>query len=241
LSLVLHIKFCLIPIGAELDPGQPGRGSAHLFADDLVIDVLAALNDQFIMYVSADEAVGEGSHGVAEDVPADRLDDVLDELRAVGFDSLPFLRRSDAHVGDGFSAEAVLSDPRLHIGQHPAGGELDEEHSTLAEEMDAADLCRDLFLDCRFDGSVDVPPEGGDHRIGRPPGVDQRLQLFFLEPHLQGTHRFQSADGAAVAEGKLCNLTLLPEMSIDPVLHDRDTEHLAGGGTVDVLPLSEDL
>lgn len=108
---VFHIKFCFVPVGAELDPWQPGRGSAHLFADDPVIDVLAAFNDQFIMDVTTDEAVGEGPHGVAEDVPADGLDDILHELRTVGFDALPFLCRSDAHVGDRLPTEAVLSDP----------------------------------------------------------------------------------------------------------------------------------
>ena len=180
-----------------------------MFADDPVIDALTALNDQLIMDVSADEAVGEGPHGVAEDVPADGLDDVLDELRTVGFDSFPFLCGADAHVGDGFSAEAILSDPGLHISQLSAGGKLDEEHAALAEKVDVADLCRDPLLDGGFDSSVDVPPEGGDHRIGRPPGIDQRLQLFFLETHLQGTHGFQSADRSAVTEGELCNLALL--------------------------------
>ena len=140
------------------------------------------------MDMAANEAVGEGPHGVAEDVPADGLDDVLHELRAVGFDSLPFLRRSDAHVGDGFSAEAVLSDPWLHVGKHPAGWELDEEHAALAEKVYAADLCRDLLLDCSLYCSVDVPPEGGDHRIGRSPGIDQRLQFFFLQSHFQSSH-----------------------------------------------------
>ena len=193
------------------------------------------------MDMSADEAVGEGSHGVAEDVPADGLDDVFDELRSVGFDPLPFLRRPDAHVGDRLSAEAVLSDPGLYVGQRPAGGELDEEHTTLAEKMDTADLCRDPFLDGCLYGSVDIPPEGGDHRIGCPPGVNQWLQLFFLQAHLQGTHGFQCTDRSAVTESELCDFALLSEMSIDPVLHDRNTEHLAGGGTVDVLPLSEDL
>ena len=78
------------------------------------------------MNVAADEAVGESSHGVAEDVPADRLDDVFDELRTIGFNPFPFLCGSDAHVGDGFSAEAILSDPGLYVGEHPAGWKLDE-------------------------------------------------------------------------------------------------------------------
>ena len=104
------------------------------------------------MNMPADEAVGESPHGVAEDVPADCLDDVLYELRAVGFDSFPFLRGANAHVGHGFSAEAVLSGPGLHIGERPAGGKLDKEHTALAEKVDAAYLCRDLFLDSGYNG-----------------------------------------------------------------------------------------
>lgn len=138
---IFHIKLCFVPVCSKLDSGQPCRAAAHLRADDLVVDVLAALDDQFIVDVAADEAVGEGSHGVAEDVPADGLDDVLDELRTVGLDPLPFFRTADAHVDDGFSAEAVLPDPGLDVGEHPAGGELDEEHAAFAEEADASDLC----------------------------------------------------------------------------------------------------
>ena len=90
-----------------------------MFADDPVIDVMTALNDQLIMDMSADEAVGKGPHGVAEDVPADCLHDVLHELRAVGFDPLPFLHGVDTHVGDGLSAEAVLSYFGIYVTEVP--------------------------------------------------------------------------------------------------------------------------
>lgn len=207
----------------------------------MIVGVLATFDDQLIMDMATDEAVGEGQHGVAEDVPADSLDDVLDELGTVGFDPLPFLGAADAHVGDGFSAEAILADPRFDVGEHSAGGELDEEHAAPAEEADAVDLCLNPLPDGGFDRPIDVPPECDDHGIGGTPGVDQGLQLFFLEPHFEGTHGFQGADGSAVAEGQLSDLALLAQVSVDSVLDDRNAEHLAGGGTVDVLAFSEDL
>lgn len=55
------------------------------------INVRAAFDDQLIVDVTDDEAVPKSLHGVAEDVAADGLDDVLHELRTVGFDAFPFL------------------------------------------------------------------------------------------------------------------------------------------------------
>ena len=40
-------------------------------------------------------------HGIAEDVPADALNDVFHELRAVALQAFPFLRRADAFISDG--------------------------------------------------------------------------------------------------------------------------------------------
>lgn len=69
------------------------------------------------MDMSDDEAVAEGLHGIAEYVAADRLYDILHKLRTVGFDALPLLCGAYAFVGDGFPAELVFSDTRLHISQ----------------------------------------------------------------------------------------------------------------------------
>ena len=59
------------------------------------------------------------------------------------------------------------------------GGKLDEEHSARVKELDAANLRLDPLCDGSLDGTVNVPPEGGNHRIGASPGVDQWLQFFF--------------------------------------------------------------
>ena len=88
---VFFIKICLITVGAERDVRHPVRRSAHLLTYHIQVNIRAAFDDQLIMNVTDDEAVPESLHGVAEDVAADSLDDVLHELRTVGFDAFPFL------------------------------------------------------------------------------------------------------------------------------------------------------
>ena len=87
---VFFVKIGLIAVGAEQDVRHPVRRSAHLLTDHIQVNIRAAFDDQFVMNVTDDEAVPEGFYGVAEDVAADGLDDVLHELRTVGFDAFPF-------------------------------------------------------------------------------------------------------------------------------------------------------
>ena len=89
--LVLFIKTGLVAVGTEQDVRHPVRRSAHLLTDHIQINIRAAFDDQLIMNMTDDEAVPECFHGVTEDVAADGLDDILHELRTVGFDSFPFL------------------------------------------------------------------------------------------------------------------------------------------------------
>lgn len=78
------------------------------------------------MDVSDDEGVLEGFHSIAEYVAADGLDDILHELRTVGFDAFPFLCGSNTFISYGFAAELILTNTRLHIGQKATRGKLDE-------------------------------------------------------------------------------------------------------------------
>jgi len=71
---VLPVKLRLIPVGSEQDVRQPRGRPAHLFADDVQVHAGAAFDDEFIVDVADDEAVGERAHGAAEDVAADSLD-----------------------------------------------------------------------------------------------------------------------------------------------------------------------
>ena len=88
---VFLIKIGFVAVGAEQDVRHPVRGFAHLLADHIQVNVRAAFDDQLIMNVADNEAVAESFHSVAEDVAADGLDDVLHELRTIGFDAFPFL------------------------------------------------------------------------------------------------------------------------------------------------------
>lgn len=140
------------------------------------------------MNVSDDEAMPESFHSAAENVPADGLDDIFHEFRPVGFDALPFLCGSYTFIGDGFSAELIDPDAGLYVRKPPAGGKLDEEHSALIKESNAAYFSWNALCDRSFDGTVHIPPECSDHGIRCTPGVYQWLEFFFRQAHVEGTH-----------------------------------------------------
>ena len=114
---VFFVKHGLITVCAEQNVRYPFRGSSHLLTDDFQINAGAAFDDQFIMDMTDDKAVPEGFHGVAEDIAADCLDDILNELRTVRFDAFPFLCGSDTFIGNRFAAKLILADTRLHVGE----------------------------------------------------------------------------------------------------------------------------
>lgn len=117
---VFFIKIGLIAVGTEQDVRHPVRRSANLLTNGIQVNVGAAFDDQLIMNVTDDKAVPESLHGVAEDVAADGLDDVLHELRTVGFDTFPLLCGAGAFIGDGFATILVFSDAGLHVGEQAA-------------------------------------------------------------------------------------------------------------------------
>jgi len=59
------------------------------------------------MNMTADEVILQVPHCVAQQIPGNGLDDVFHELRAVAFQTLPFLRRTDALIGYGQAAKSV--------------------------------------------------------------------------------------------------------------------------------------
>ena len=72
---------------------------------------------------------------------------------------------------------------------------------------------------------------------------------FAAIPHPVREGNILNRDESPVSQDKLAlgdtrqlgDLTLLPQFSVDAVLHNRHVEHLAGGGAVDVLPIPERL
>lgn len=82
--------------------------------------------------------LGNEPHGVDEQVAGDRLDDVLDEFPAVGFQTPPLPAGGDAAVGDGGAAPPVLTQPRLHIRQPSTRRQLYEEDAGLDGEAEVA-------------------------------------------------------------------------------------------------------
>ena len=125
-SLLLLIERALVTICTKINPREPGRSSPHLLTDSFQRDIRTALYDQFVVNVANDRTVGQGLHGIGQNVPGDCLDYVFDEFRAVRFNAAPLFVGIDPHVGDGFAAELILANSRFHVSQPSAGGQIDE-------------------------------------------------------------------------------------------------------------------
>lgn len=144
--LIFFIKISFIPIASNQDIRHPVWRSTHDIADGFVINILAAFDDELIMDMTADKAVGEVTHGKAEKVSGDCLHDVLYEFRTVAFNSFPFLGGADTFIGYGFTAESIFSNAGLYIAKSSTGREIDKEHSASAEEFDSIYLCRNIHF-----------------------------------------------------------------------------------------------
>ena len=127
--LIFFVKWRFISIASNLDIWHPVWRPTHDIADGFVINILATFDDKLIMDMTADETVGEVTHGKAEKVSGDCLHDVLYEFRTVAFNSFPFLGRTDTFIGYGFTAESIFSDARLNVAKSSTGRKLDEEHT----------------------------------------------------------------------------------------------------------------
>ena len=139
-SVILLIAPAGIPISSQTDARKPGRGLPHDGADVLQVFICGALDDQLIVDMTDDTVIPEVLHGIAEDIAADRLHDVLNEFRTVGFDAAPFLCGIRAIVGDGFGAVLVESHLGLHIGEPSAGWEFDKKHSGFPDKLHSSDF-----------------------------------------------------------------------------------------------------
>lgn len=170
----------------------------------------------------------QGLHGIAEDIPADGLDDVFHEFWAITFQPFPLLRGSDAFIGDGFASESVLADFRFDIGKPATTRQPDEKHTATPKEADVLGFLRDVCLDNLFHTAVHIPPELDDVRIRRALGIDQRLQFFFGKSHIEGAHGFQCTYGSAITKRQFCNLPFLAQMPVDTMFDDRDAKHRTG-------------
>lgn len=178
LSLIFFIKFGFIPIASNQDIRHPVWRPTHDIADGFVINILAAFDDELIMDMTTNKAVGEGAHGKTKKISGDCLRNVLNEFRTVAFDSFPFLSGADTFIGYGFTAESIFSDARLYIAKSSTGRKLDEEHSTSTEKFDSVYLCRNLHFDSSLNCIIYIPPKGGNIWIGGTPGINQWLKFI---------------------------------------------------------------
>ena len=132
--LLLHIKPALVPIGPELDAREPRRRPAHLLTDRVERYTGATFYDQLVMHMPDDLAVAQGPHGVGQNVPANGLHDVLDELRAIALYPGPVLCGVDPHIGDRLTAETILAESGLDVCKPAAARQCDEQHAVFHHE-----------------------------------------------------------------------------------------------------------
>lgn len=183
LSLFL-VKSTFISISSQFNPRQPGWCSAHLLTDGVEGCVLADFDDKLVVDVADDAAVRQRPHGVAQDIPADCLGNVLAELRPIALNAGPVLGAVHAHVGDALAAKAVHTDLGLDVGQAASARKRDEQHPVTRLEANASDLGRNLLLDGGLHGVVHVPPVLHDARVRAAPHGDQWLKLVLGQAHL---------------------------------------------------------
>lgn len=200
--LVLFVEHGFISVSAEFQPGSPRRGASHLVTYGVEFNLRCGFYHQFVVNVHGDKAVGQGLHGIAEDITGSGLNDIFHEFWAVGLQPLPFLCAADALVGDAFATELVSAEFRLYIGKLPARRKCDKEHPAPIGEPDATDLAVQMLLYGTHGSAVDVPPELHDVLVRVAPRSDQRLQFIFGKPHLQSAHCFERADRTAIANGE---------------------------------------
>ena len=96
------------------------------------------------------------------------------------------------------------------------------------------------FIPHSFDGSIFyIPPQL--HNVWRSCSPVRHNLFQFRIRHSRSTHGFHCSDRAAVATCQFCDLTFLPQVSVDAVLDYWHAENLRSRGTVDVLAVCERL
>ena len=95
---IFFIKITFVAVSLQKKPFGPGRCPAHLFADGGDADILPTFDNQFIVDMAHNSTAAQGLHGIAEDIPADGLDDVFHEFRSITFQSFPFLCGSERPI-----------------------------------------------------------------------------------------------------------------------------------------------
>ena len=89
MGLIFLVKIAFIPVCSKKQSLDPGRGSPHLLTDGIQGYTGAAFDNQFVMHMTADEAVGKGLYSISQDIAAYCLYDVLHEFGTVAFNSSP--------------------------------------------------------------------------------------------------------------------------------------------------------
>ncbi len=237
------IEWCFKAIRPEQQSGNPLRSPAHLSAYGIQIDILAAFDNQFIMNMATDETMGERPHGVHQNIHRNRPRTIFStNLGTVTFNPLPILICPHAFIGDGFTAEAVLANPGLDIGEPPAGREGDEEHPALVNEPDSICFRGSSHFDGILYGAVNIPPELHNIRVGCAPrhlqgaGVPPRQAPFPERPWISSAPTEPPYPRASSAIFPFCR-----RCEFCPCFSTGTPNMALAGGAVDIPIVCKDL
>lgn len=185
--LILAVVVAFVAVGVEWEPCCPVGWGRHELAGvgDGEAGVGWFVNNDFVVDVHDDPvpSLSDESYAVDEQVTSDRLDDVLDQLSAVGFQPPPLASGRDTAVGDGGAAPSVLTKLGLHVGQLSTGGQGDEQDAGLSGEAEVAQPNGPAGCDGVDRRLLDVSPELHDVGVGCPPGVDDGFEFVLGQPH----------------------------------------------------------
>lgn len=151
--LLFLIKAAFVSICPKKQSFDPRWSSAHLFTNGIQRNAGAAFDDEFIMDMTDDLAVPQPLHGIGKDVPADCLDDILHEFRAVTLNACP-LACSNPFIGHAVRAKLVYPHAWFDIAEPSAGWKIDKEHPSLAVDAETMCLCGSLIDNRLFDSGI---------------------------------------------------------------------------------------
>ena len=110
----------------EQDVWHPVRCSCHLLAERFQGYFLGTFDNQFIVDMTANKAVGECFHSIHQKVSGDGLYHILDKFRTVAFQAFLLFSGSDTFIGYRFSTEFILANAWFDVSELSDGWKSNE-------------------------------------------------------------------------------------------------------------------
>ena len=143
-------------------------------------------------------------HAGGQDVTRHCLDDVLDQLAAIGLNDLPLL----GVLIDAIIDDRALTKARVRIAEVAPARQLNAQPGVgVCDAQVAHDVPLTRLSDCVLDGAFQHIPELDDVLVRFAPCVHDVAHLLFRQEHaVERSHAAERPDAALVAQGQLLHL-----------------------------------